>query len=304
MTAKTNIFITGVTGYIGGTILLRFLNRPDFDSLHITSLVRSAEKAEKLNNLGITVSVGSLEDFALLEKLASEADVVIHTADADDLEAVGAILKGLEKRYSVTGKVTQFIHTSGTGVLADTNPSSGITAETIWDDANPDQIESLPPTQIHRKVDLAVIDADKHGYVRTYIILPSLIYGIASGKLVELGLQNPNSMQVPLLVSASLARGQGGVIGEGKNIWPNVHIDDIADLYLALYDSILTNTETGHGREGIYFGENGEHTLLEVCEEISKVLFDMGRGQKPEPTLFSQEERVNYFCVRALKRAF
>jgi hypothetical protein len=59
-----------------------------------------------------------------------------------------------------------------------------------------------------------------------YIILPSTIYGIATGKLVELGIQNPHSVQIPGLINASLARGQGGMVGLGKNIWPNVNIED------------------------------------------------------------------------------
>ena len=64
------------------------------------------------------------------------------------------------------------------------------------------------------------------GYARTYIILPSTIYGIEKNGLTEAGIQNPHSIQVPTLIRASLDRGQGGVVGLGKNKWPNVHIDD------------------------------------------------------------------------------
>lgn len=39
-------------------------------------------------------------------------------------------------------------------------------------------------------------------------------------------LQNAHSQQIPVLIEVSLDRGQGGMIGLGKNIWPNVHIDD------------------------------------------------------------------------------
>lgn len=64
------------------------------------------------------------------------------------------------------------------------------------------------------------------GYVKTYIILPSTIYGIASNRLVDLNIQKPRSQQIPQLVQASLDRKQGGMVGEGKNLWPNVHIDE------------------------------------------------------------------------------
>ena len=33
----------------------------------------------------------------------------------------------------------------------------------IYDDANPDQIESLAPTQPHRNVDLELLKADREG---------------------------------------------------------------------------------------------------------------------------------------------
>lgn len=64
------------------------------------------------------------------------------------------------------------------------------------------------------------------GYVKTFIILPSTIYGIASGSLVDAGLQNAHSQQIPTLVKLSQERGRAGMVGEGKNIWPNVHIQD------------------------------------------------------------------------------
>ncbi|KAG5644376.1 hypothetical protein DXG03_008604 [Asterophora parasitica] len=283
MAAKTNIFLTGATGYIGGSILVRFLDRQDFPSLNITALVRSPEKAQKLQGLGINAVTGSFEDLALVEKLASEADIVINA--------------GLQRRHQGTGVVPKLIHTSGTAVLAE--DAAGLYAyETIYDDSDPYQIEALPPTQVHRLIDLAVIAADKdEGYVKTYIILPSLIYGIATGKLVDLEVQNPYSILVPLLVAASLERGQGGVVGEGKNIWPNVHIDEIADLYLILYDSIHANKDIGHGREGIYFGESDEHTFYDLSKEISKALVEIGRGESEEPTTFTKEEIVKYFFI-------
>jgi len=189
-------------------------------------------------------------------KLASEADVVFSIADCNDLPAAQATLKGLEKRFKTTGSVPTLIHTSGTGVLSD-NAAGEYAYDTIYDDLNPDQIETLAPSQPHRPVDLAIVEADKQGYVKTYIIVPSNIYGVASTKLVDLGIQNPHSIQIPALIDASLDRGQGGMVGHGKNLWPDVHIDDTADLFLVVYDSIKNNLTVGHGRDGFYFGENG-----------------------------------------------
>jgi hypothetical protein len=70
------------------------------------------------------------------------------------------------------------------------------------------------------------------GYVRTYIILPGTIYGIATGMLYDFGISNPHSIQIPLAIKSSLDRGQGGVVGEGKNIWPHVEVHEREFLYV------------------------------------------------------------------------
>lgn len=136
---------------------------------------------------------------------------------------------------------------SFSGVLSD-NAEGLYHTETIWNDADPAQIATIAPTQPHRDVDLLIVDADKEGectalsqvgytiltltsitgYVRTYIILPSTIYGLARGLLVDIGVSNNRSIQIPAIIEASLDRKQGGMVGQGKNLWPNVHIDERA----------------------------------------------------------------------------
>jgi len=289
MASKTNIFVTGATGYIGGSVVARLLEHPNASSFQITALVRSPEKAAKLESVGVRTAIGSLSELDKVEKLTSEADVVISMADADDLDATKATLKGLKTRHETTGKVPILIHTSGTGVLID-NAKGMYTYDTIYNDNNVEQIESLAPMQPHRNVDLEIVKADGDGYVKTYIILPSTIYGIAKGKLVDIGVQHRYSVQLPLSIKESLLREQAGVVGEGKNIWPNVNIEDIADLYIVLYDAIVSDPSTGHGRAGFYFGENGEYTLYEVSKTIAEAMLALGLGKTVEPTPYTEEE--------------
>ncbi len=73
---------------------------------------------------------------------------------------------------------------------------------------------------------MLIAEADTQGYVRAYIVLPSLIYGFATHRLVKAGVSNSISIQIPFLIRASLARKQAGMIGQGKALWPDVHIDD------------------------------------------------------------------------------
>ena len=73
------------------------------------------------------------------------------------------------------------------------------------------------------------------GYVKVYIIAPSAIYGIATGELVEQGIQNPYTIFVPWSVRLALDRGRVGLMGAGKNIWPNVNIQEGENQTLQLF---------------------------------------------------------------------
>ncbi|KAG1882321.1 hypothetical protein F4604DRAFT_1743478 [Suillus subluteus] len=286
---KTHIFVTGATGYVGGSVLSALLSHPRATSFQITVLTRSPEKVELFNSVGVVAVVGSNQDLEKLTEHARDSDVVIACADADDLQAAKAILLGLKKRYDETGRVPILIHTSGTGVLMD-DAAGNYATDKIYSDLDIPMIESLPKTQPHREVDIEIVAAGERGYVRTYIILPSTIYGIANTSLVKLGIQNPYSIQIPSLIKASIDRKQGGVVGKGLNLWPNIHIDDTATLYTTVFDAAVKGPgEAGHGREGFYFGENGEASF------IAELLYEMKVGKSPEPTVFTEEELQKYF---------
>ena len=118
-----NIFILGATGYIGGSFVSVLL-----DSTHpphrLTALIRSNDKLKTFENLSTNhtncIGVqGSYEDHHLLERLASEHEVVISAADADDEGMMTAILKGMKKRHGKTGKAGVLIQVSGTGTIVD-----------------------------------------------------------------------------------------------------------------------------------------------------------------------------------------
>ncbi|OJT06574.1 hypothetical protein TRAPUB_2569 [Trametes pubescens] len=293
---KTPIFITGATGYIGGSVLERLLKHPSASTFDITALVRNEEKAKILESKFLVKVVrGSLQDLDKLEALAENAHVVFHTADADDEPAAKAILSGLRKRHATLGDLPILIHTSGTGLLTD--DARGMYAtETIYSDLNVEQLKAIPPTAFHRNVDLLIIEADTQGYARTHIIFPSTIYAIAEGSLFDAGVSNPHSIQIPYLIKAALARKQAGVVGKGKALWPDVHIHDVADLYITLFDSIVSNPDTtGHGWEGFYFGENGEHSWYQISRAIGDALVALGISKDPEPTSFTTEELIKYF---------
>lgn len=96
--------------------------------------------------------------------------------------------------------------------------------DVVYSDLDPEHIYTIPDTAWHRNVELLVLAASPK--VKTHIVSPPTIYGIADHALVQKGISNPVSIQLPTLIRASIARGQAGVLGKGLNIWPDVHITE------------------------------------------------------------------------------
>ena len=80
------IFITGATGYIGGSVAARLIA----EGHAVSGLVRSAERAEAARARGISTVPGSLDDGAVLAEAARTAEVVI-----DDYGALMPELRSL-----------------------------------------------------------------------------------------------------------------------------------------------------------------------------------------------------------------
>jgi nucleoside-diphosphate-sugar epimerase len=93
---------------------------------------------------------------------------------------------------------------------------------------------------------------------------PSLIYG--AGDAV-----NPVSIQIPRMIALAKKHGVVKHVGAGENIWSNVHIADLVDLYLLAVEKAPAGA--------FYYAENGENSMREAGEAISRML---GWGGKTE----------------------
>jgi hypothetical protein len=71
----------------------------------------------------------------------------------------------------------------------------------------------------------------------------------------------------------------------------------VAEMFEILLDATLSDPNLAHGREGYYFAENGEYRLYDVAKAYSQALYDLGKGQSPEPTTYSADEVQKYFGV-------
>jgi nucleoside-diphosphate-sugar epimerase len=229
------IFLTGATGYIGGSVAVQLIR----SGYRVRGLVRNAENARRVEEHGIEPVLGSLEDGAQLTREARASDGVINTASADHPGAVRALIAGLE------GSSKLLLHTSGSSVIGDDVRGSR-RSEVIFDEETPFVV--APDKQARHAVDLEVLGSAEHG-IRSAVICPSLIYGVGSGV-------NRDSVQIPFLAKNALAQGVVQLVGEGLNVWSNVHIDDVA----ALYVKVVERAPAG----AFYFAENGEASFGDI----------------------------------------
>ncbi len=269
-----NIFVTGAGGYIGGSVAAALLA----SGHRVRGLTRSDTSAKRLAACGIEPVIGALDDAGLLAREARASDGVINTASADHTGAVEALITGLE------GSTKPLLHTSGSSVIGDDARGARL-SEQVFDGETPLVVN--PAKQPRRDIDLRVLGAAARG-VRSAVICPSLIYGVGKGL-------NPHSVQIPFLVDNARACGRVQIVGPGLNVWSNVHIEDIADLYLLA----LAKAPAG----AFYFAENGEASFGELAAAIARRLGLPGVESLP-PEVAAQRwgESKAYFSLGSNSR--
>ncbi|XWW99701.1 hypothetical protein V2A60_007713 [Cordyceps javanica] len=269
MTAK--VFLTGATGYIGGTVLDHvYRAHPDYD---YTIYVRDENRAKPIRAKYPKVKFvyGSLEDSETLLDAVAKNDVVIHTADSsDNVPGATAIAMGLEEGHTPENP-GYWIHLGGTSILTWYDQKHGregeppLPEQTYRDIDDVERLVTLPDYAHHRNVDILVQDTISDA-VKVAILCPPTIYGQGSGPV------NTRTVQVPDLAKATLKEGYAPVVGKGETEWDNVHVDDLADLFVKLLDATqdpnLNKNPEIFGLHGYFFASNGVHRWSEVSEWI------------------------------------
>ncbi|MEG5265539.1 NAD-dependent epimerase/dehydratase family protein [Pseudomonas sp. JDS28PS106] len=243
-----NIFITGAAGFIGGSIATGLARRGH----EVTGLVRSAEQAEELKALGITPVIGTLEDSELLTRQARAADGVINAASSDHRGAVLALIEGLK------GSSKPFLHTSGSSIVGDASGGQG-GGQIYYEGQLP---EATPDKAARVAIDDLVIASAKEG-VRSAVLCNTLIYGKSLGV-------NRDSVQLPRLLKQARKSGVVRHVGPGENVWSNVFIEDVVDLYALALEKTPAGT--------FYFVESGEASFVDMSNAMAEAM-GLGKAQ-------------------------
>ena len=236
------IFITGASGYIGGSIARSLIDR----GAAVRGLARTDAGAGALEGMGIVPVTGTLAQWSVLTDEAQAADAVINAADADDAFAVSALLAAL------TGTGKRLIHTSGSSIVGDMAAGRHDAPVFSEDSHVTPRFEKAGRVAIDRAV-LAAATNGVHGIV----ICPTMIYGPGTGPKAD-------SIQVPWLIALARESGAGRHVGSGENVWSNVHIADLVDLYLLALETAPAGS--------FFFAEQGECRLRDIAGAISRML--------------------------------
>ena len=204
------VFITGATGYIGfavSTALRRHGHR-------VRGLARNAAKAGRLARHEIEPVIGDLADPKSYADVAAQCSVLIHTAFDYSAEGVAKDKLAIETLLEAGRRGAQpktLIFTSGAWVYGDTGDH--MVDETT--PLDPIKLVAWRPAQ-----EQLVLRASG---VRGLVIRAGCVYGGAGG-----------------LTAPWFAKPGEAVVGDGRNRWTMVHVDDLADAYVRAAESGLT----------------------------------------------------------------
>ncbi|EKT60698.1 SDR family oxidoreductase [Providencia burhodogranariea] len=203
------IFVTGATGFLGSTIVHQLLSQ----GYQVLGLTRSKQGAAQLTSLGAEVHLGDINDLDSLRIGSTLADGIIHTAFNHDfstfaancqtdrlaIEAMGSVLKGLDKPFIVTS-------IAGMGALE--NHQLALENQFNIDSTNP-----------RKESELAALQLIEQGINVSIIRLPQVHNTIKQGLITD-------------LKQLAKQKGVSAYVDDGQNRWAAVHISDAARLYL------------------------------------------------------------------------
>jgi nucleoside-diphosphate-sugar epimerase len=228
------VLVTGGSGYLGQAAVRALHNHGH----QVVALARSDDAERRLMALGATAVVrGGLIDLDVLHKTALDVDAAIHLAQHDgpdaaevDLGAATAIQDGLGPR--------PYVHTGGLWVYGNTD---GVVDETA---------AQSPPaiTAWRAENERCVLERAGSGG-HPVLVMPAVVYGHGGGLIGG-------------FLGAPAHAGAAHYVGAGHNRWAVVHVEDIAELYVAAL---------GAPAGGVYAGvdDSQSPTMRQIAEAVS-----------------------------------
>lgn len=200
-----NVFITGATGFIGSAVARALLAKEH----RLTALVRPQTDASWLESAGAAVVRGELSDIRDQAAVIEAHEVRIHTAIAGENTSAAdrAVIDALASPVANGA----FLYTSGVWALGNTGTA---------DEDTP--VNPLPISRWRPPHERLVLDGAGDAFAAA-VIRPGCVYG------------RGQSLLRPWFASVDEGR-PIRIVGDGKNRWSMIHIDDLADCYVRIVE--------------------------------------------------------------------
>src|SRR5213594_2543866 len=226
------VFVTGATGYVGWSVATAFRRAGH----RVWGLTRTEAKARRLAQQEIEPVVGELGDPKTYAEVAAECAVLVHAAFeysangvAKDKQAIDTLIEAVRRG----ARPKTLIFTSGAWVHGDTG-------DRMVDETTPlSPIKLVAGRPAHEQL---VLEASG---VRGLVIRAGCVYGGAGG------------------LTAQWFAKPGAVVGEGRNRWTMVHLDDLACAYVRA-------AESGLGGEIFNVTDRSRFTVLELTTAAAR----------------------------------
>ena len=241
------LFLTGGTGFIGQAVARKAIGLGH----EVTALVRNdtSASASALARLGVNLHAGDLREPQSFAVAAAAADGVVHSASTNDASAAAVDEAAVVAMLSDLHPGAAFIYTSGTWVYGNTEGEPATEASTL----NPTPLVAWRPA-----VEQHVLALAARRSTAAVILRPAMVHGYGGGVFGML---------------ANMARQSGTVrvVGDGRNHWPAVHVDDLATAYLSAVERAASGDDRVAGQifnvvaeEAVAIAEMGEAIRVSV----------------------------------------
>lgn len=247
------VFVTGASGWIGSAVVPELIH----SGHQVVGLARSDESAQALDEAGVEVRRGSLDDLELLNEIASNSDGVIHLAFKHELAFGGDFL----------GAATadrQAVETFA-DALAGTDRPLVIASGTLG--IAPGEVATELDGHVSHPAAARIGEGPRTRWATAEFVLSLASRGVRSSvmRLPPTNHGDGDSGFMATLVAIARDKGVSGYVGDGSNRWPAVHRLDSAHLFaLALDNAPAGSTLHAVADEGV--------PIREVAEVIGRHL--------------------------------